>query len=294
MIIAAVLVSFGSKLNLDDLGTRLRKVVHYTVIVDNQLGGNPNIGLRDDQNMLVLKNDNVGGLAGAYNFALSTISERRKEVTHILFLDDDSDLDTLDSFLSSDTTVKAAACSEIAAVAPIYRDRRTGLRGRHIQLERYSFRFLSREHHYPVFVTFLINSMSLWQRRALDELGDFSVILGVDHIDTDYAMRAKTAGWKLMLNPSVEFIHEIGTRKAYKLFGKTVQSGGHNASRRFLIGKNTVLIAKYHGKSFPAFAFLCLQRIIYETIGIIFVENTKYKKLKALWSGVIFGLFYRA
>jgi rhamnosyltransferase len=246
------------------------------------------------QHITVLRNDNLGGLAGAYNTALAWIAEYQRDVTHVLFIDDDSDLSALDAFLRSEATREVATYPSVAAVAPVYRDKRTGLRGRHIQLSRFHYRFLPREQTTPVDVAFIINSMSLWRFDVLTRLGPYSVALGIDHIDTEYALRAKRAGFRIVLNAGVEFLHEIGERRSYKLFGKMVQSGGHSADRRFLIGRNTVIVAKKHGIAYPAFMFLCLQRLGYESLGILIAEDSKAAKLSGLWRGALRGLVTRA
>lgn len=294
MKIAAILVCFDPARSPRDAVDRLATIVDSTIIVDNRKGGHPALHALDRPQVTILRNDNIGGLAGAYNRALSWIAEYQREITHILFVDDDSDLAALDAFLRSEATREVAAHSSVAAVAPVYRDKRTGLRGRHIQLDRFRFRFLPREQTTPVDVAFVINSMSLWRVDVLTRLGPYSVALGVDHIDTEYAMRAKRAGFRIVLNAGVEFLHEIGERRSYKLFGKTVQSGGHGADRRFLIGRNTVIVAKKHGFAYPAFMLLCLQRLCYESLGILIAENSKAAKLSGLWRGALRGLVTRA
>lgn len=294
MNIAAILVSFDPAHDLIDAVERISELVDTTVIVDNREGGNPALERMAAADEILLRNHNAGGLAGAYNLALAWIDENRGETTHVLFVDDDSDLAALRAFLTSETTREAAASPEVAAVAPVYRDRRTGLRGRHIKLDRFRFHFLPREQEVPTDVTFVINSMSLWRREALARIGPYSVLLGVDHIDTDYAMRAKRAGYRIVLNAEVEFLHAIGERRSYRFLGRTVQSGGHTEKRRFLIGRNTAVIAKQHGFAYPAFLVLCLQRLAYETIGILAVEHRKFAKVASLWHGVFEGIRTRA
>lgn len=294
MNIAAILVSFDPARDPFPAVVELGELVSTTIVVDNSVGGNDALEQVSAAGAVLLRNHNAGGLAGAYNSALAWIEKYRPAISHVLFIDDDSDLTALRAFLNSVTTQEAAVLVDVAAVAPVYRDRRTGLRGRHIKLDRFSFRFLAREHTDPTDVTFVINSMSLWRRDALTRIGHYSEILAVDHIDTDYAIRAKRAGYRIILNAQVEFLHEIGERRSYRLLGRDVQSGGHSPSRRFLIGRNTALIARAHGLAYPAFLALCLQRLAYETIGILVVEDHKASKIASLWHGIVRGIFARA
>lgn len=292
--IAAILVSFNPDRHPGPAVDTLAGIVDVAIVVDNRAGGQLSLEHLADRGAVVLRNDNAGGLAGAYNRALAWIADNRDQVTHVLFLDDDSDLGALRVFLDSPVTRDAAADPGVAAVAPIYRDRRTGLRGRHIQLDRLRFRVLPRDQDDPADVTFVINSMSVWRRAALMRLGPYSEALGIDHIDTDFAMRAKRAGYRIVLNAGVEFMHEIGERRSYRLLGRVLQSGGHSPSRRFMIGRNTVAIARRHGLAYPAFFVLCLQRLAYETVGILAIEDRKMAKIEGLWRGILRGVVTRA
>lgn len=294
MNIAAILVSFDPERDPLPVVAQLNRMVASTIVVDNHPDCHG--ALRDPAHVdaVVIRNANVGGLAGAYNRALAWIEANRPDITHILFVDDDSDVKSLRQFLDSDVTQTHSRQPDVAAVAPVYRDKRTGMRGRHIQLNRFTFHFLDRELDDPADVTFVINSMSLWRRDALIRLGPYSETLRIDHIDTEYAMRAKRAGYRIVLNAKVQFLHEIGQRRTYKVLGRTVQSGGHGPARRYLIGRNTVIIALKHGIRYPSFMMLCAQRLAYETLGILMVEDRKLPKILSLWRGAFSGIVERA
>jgi rhamnosyltransferase len=178
----------------------------------------------------------------------------------------------------------------VAAVAPIYIERETGLRGAHIQLDRFTYKFLPREQSEPVAVSFLINSMSLWNLKAIRRIGPYSTRLRVDHVDTDYCLRASALGYKLILNASVTFPHSIGNRRKYSFLGRTLQSGGHSSERRTMIARNTVLLAKRYWRRYPSFAVLCGARLGYETLGILISEDDRFQKLIGLASGVLSGI----
>lgn len=293
MKIAAILVLFDPSRDPRVAISSLIDVIDTVIIVDNCVDHHPALLEPLGSRVVLLRNNNVGGLAGAYNCAIDWIERCEKSVSHILFVDDDTDLDALRMFLASSATIVAANQSDVAAVAPIYRDRRTGLRGSHIQLERFFLRFLPREQSVPIDVTFVINSMSLWKREVVSRLGRHSTSLAVDHIDTEYAMRAKRAGYRIVLNASIEFLHEIGQRRTYRLLGRVLQAGGHSPRRRYLIGRNTMAVARTYGVAYPAFFVLCLQRLAYEAVGILVAEDRKSAKLVSLLAGSISGIFVR-
>ena len=140
-------------------------------------------------------------------------------------------------------------------------------------------------------VSFLINSMSIWNVAALRRLGPYNEDSAVDHVDTEYCVRARQLGLDLFVNGDHEFAHSIGQRRAYRFMGKTLQAGGHSPLRRVMIGRNTAWLARQHALRWPAFAVLCLLRLAYEAIGIVMVEDGKGRKLRGLFGGAMQGLF---
>lgn len=292
--IIAILVAFDRQRDpLAQVPSILARVSHL-VIVDNNPGGHPSLaGGLPLSGVTVLRNANEGGLAGAYNAALLWVGKFQPAATHVLFLDDDTDANSLESFLLSPATLFAAHSADVAAVSPAYVDRQTGLRGAHIRLGHWSFTVVPREHENPIAVSFLINSMSLWKLAAMREIGDYSTQLAIDHVDTDYCLRASLKGFRLILNPEVRFLHSIGQRRQYRFLGRTLQSGGHSPQRREMIARNTVLLGKHYIRHRPSFGLLCLIRIAYEALGIVMIEQDKRRKLLAVVRGVFAGLWQR-
>ena len=290
--IVAVVVSYrGRREWMHGIGS-VAACLADIVVVDNSDGGTTaSLTSKNPIRMHAIANGNVGGLAGAYKVALEWIARQRPSTTHVLFLDEDTHTETLTSFLQSTATVAATSDADVAAVAPMYVDSATNLPGAHIQLGRWRYRILPRNIAEPTEVTFLINSMSLWSVAALRRIGAHDTCLAVDHVDTDYCLRAAALGYRLILNPEVRFPHSIGSRRSYCLFGRVLQAGGHSPERRRLIGRNTAILAKRYGLRWPAFAFLCAARLGYEAMGIIMAENRKLAKLASLASGTFSGLF---
>lgn len=289
-IIVGILVSFNVSHDLMRNIEHLMSTLDYLIVVDNFPSGNPLLSESQGiKNLSIISNLNKGGLAGAYNLAISQIDNCISDATHILFLDDDTDVESLPVFLESEITLEYANKPMVAAIAPSYVDSRTGMSGRYIHLNKFSFRMSERELSNPLEVSFLINSMSLWRLSAIKEIGLYSQKLGVDHIDTDYCLRAKLKNFSLILNPSIKFIHSIGKREKYKFFGLEMQSGGHNRFRRKMISRNTFILAKHYFKYFPSFSVLCFLRILYEVLGIVLVESDKLGKLRAIFAGLLSG-----
>ena len=291
---AAIMVVYKHPRELESALRQLGSVLPQVVVVDNAEHADAGLAaLAKTLKCGYLHGANVGGLAGAYNRALTVVRQRWPAAEQVVLLDEDSDASSLPAFLADSDTRAALALPGTAAVSPAYRDRATGLRGRYIWLRRFRLGFNPREFTGLRDVAFLINSMSVWRLAAIDQVGAFNQNLAVDHVDTEYCLRARQRGLHVVVNGSFEFPHAIGDRKKYKLFGMEVQAGGHSPQRRYMIGRNTAWLARGWVLREPAFAALCMARLAYEAVGIVLAETRVCAKLWALLRGAVNGLFTR-
>jgi len=291
---AAIVVVYRPDSGPAALATALQGHVALTVLADNSEAGHPALpSIADRDDLVKLHPRNQGGLAGAYNQALALIRLRYPHITHVVFLDEDSDAGVLPAFLADPDVARLLDDTGSAAVSPAYVDRATGLRGRYIELERFRLHYLPRVFAGLKRVAFVINSMSVWQLRALQRIGDFNQGLAIDHVDTEYCLRARQAGLSLHVHGGHEFEHSIGQRRRFMLFGREMQAGGHPPARRYLIGRNTAWLGRHYLWREPAFAFLCASRLAYEAVGIALAEDGRPAKLWALLKGAGVGLVTR-
>ena len=288
---AAILVVYRLERPLDDILARLVDTVGRCLVVDNSEQGHPSLlELTARLGATLISAGNRGGLAGAYNTALAHVRRQTDRLDHVVFLDDDSDPSALGNFLSDPITAACLARPDTAAVAPAYRDRATGLRGKYIQLQRFRLAYLSRDFTDLQAVAFVINSMSVWRLDALDRIGPFNEGLAIDHVDTEYCLRARSLGMTVHVHGGHVFAHAIGQRRKYRFLGRELQAGGHGPARRYLIGRNTLWLARTWLLREPAFAFLCITRVAYEVVGIVMAEDNAGRKLLALLRGAAVGL----
>jgi rhamnosyltransferase len=291
---AAVVVVYGCDVDLSPMLKVLKGTAGPVVLVDNNEAGSKELAAMAAQLQIAyLHAGNRGGLAGGYNRALAWLRVEYPRVSQVVFLDQDSDPTSLSPFLADKRTQDVLAEANTAAVSPAYRDRATGMRGRYIDLKRLRLNFYSREFTDCRRVAFVINSMSVWRLKALQAIGTFNEALAVDHVDTEYCLRARRLGLACYVNGAFEFAHSIGHRKKFKVLGMEVQAGGHPPQRRYMIARNTVLLARAWLWREPAFTALCLARLCYEAAGIVMAEDRVGPKLAALMRGAFSGLFAR-
>ena len=280
--------------SIDGVASALRQLastVAQVVIVDNHPQGHPPLAaLAAAQGAQLIVAHNLGGLAGGYNRALAWLHEHARDTRWVVFVDEDSDTGTLRAVLSDTRVLQRLHDPSTAAVAPAYRDRATGLRGKYMSLRRSGWKYSPREFDDLRPVAFVINSMSIWRTDALQRIGPFNEGLAVDHVDTEYCLRARALKLAVYVDGAHEFLHAIGQRKAYKLLGHELQAGGHSPARRQMIARNTVWLARHWLWREPAFAALCLARLVYEAVGVVIAEDQVAAKLWALARGTCLGL----
>ena len=236
-----------------------------------------------------IQNRNIGGLAGAYNRVLQSIRDTEL-LEYVMFLDDDTEVVTFD-FVSPTILDNFLFDHKVAGVGFQFVDPDTNLFGGYLGYREGNYYSLSRPLTSVTSVEFLINSMTIWRKSFLIEIDGYDESLLVDHIDTSICLRAKVEGYKLLALPAPVFIHKIGARSHYRLFGRYFQTGGHCPSRRELIARNTILLLKQYAKHIPGLRKLFLLRLGYEVMGIVIAESDKTIKLVGLLRGVLKGWF---
>lgn len=289
---AAVLVVYRTTEPPLTLIRQLGRTVATFVVVDNAETPDPALPpLVQAHGGTLIANANRGAIAGAYNRALEHLQRQGPDaIDQVVLLDHDSDGAALTPFLSDPEVAARLADPGTGCVAPAYRDRATGLRGRYIELGRWRLRHLERDFGGWRRVAFVINSMSVWRLSALRSIGPFNEGLALDHVDTEYCLRARALGLAVWVHGSHEFAHAIGERRRYRFLGRELQAGGHGPARRYSIGRSTAWLARSQVLREPAFAGLCLLRLAYEAVGIVKAEDRRADKLWMLLRGAVAGL----
>ena len=153
---------------------------------------------------LVRQAKNIG-LGAAYNLAAQWA--REQGATHLLLLDQDS----------VPAAGMVAALMEgfkqpgpVAAVGPLWRDSRTREDGFFVRLVPWGARKYEPAAGEIVPVDFLISSGSLISLAALADIGPFDESLFIEHVDTDWTLRARAKGYQLYGVADARLDHALG------------------------------------------------------------------------------------
>lgn len=158
-------------------------------------------------NVIVDRQKENVGLGAAYNIAASWA--RAEGASHLLLFDQDS-------VAAADMVEKLMAAlkrdPQAAAAGPLWQDRRSGHDGFFVRLGRFGAHKYQPRADETVEVDFLISSGSLISLDALAAIGDFDAGLFIDHIDTDWSLRARTKGYRLLGVAAARLDHAMGEK----------------------------------------------------------------------------------
>jgi len=245
----------------------------------------------------VLHNGNRGGVAGAFNCGIAELEARGAEL--FFLLDQDSKLPPgyFDAMCQAAMVARGQERGEDAAflIGPLIHDTNLdtliphfGLQGKRV----YQFDLRQAFIEPLVRCAFLISSGSLISRAAWAKVGRFDERYVIDHVDTDYCMRALHCEVPLYLNPHVVLRHQIGEIEARSLFGWKIHVINYPAVRRYYIARNALDLSLAHVRAFPAIAFINVYTLK-QILPMLMFERDRLKKSIALMLGCFDGLLGR-
>lgn len=123
-----------------------------------------------------------------------------------------------------------------------------------------------------------INNVDIWK-----EMGGFDEKLFIDGVDLDYCLRLIKNNYEIVRVNTVSIKHEIGKIKSIKFLGKNFESFNHSPFRKYYIARNIFYLdIKHKGKISPS----TLARFIKQICLVLFIDDNKWKKIKALLKGM--------
>lgn len=166
--------------------------------------------------------------------------------THVLILDQDSQPmpDMVGQLLLASDHLQSMNL-RIAALAPVYEDRQTGTKSGFVRLGWFDYKKLYvTSDQSPVEVDFVISSGSLIPIGAIHEIGLIDEALFIDHVDTEWCMRALSKEFKLFGVPSARMYHSLGDKRKRVWFLRWRNVPYHSPFRYYYMLRNGVLLQK--------------------------------------------------
>lgn len=138
--------------------------------------------------------------------------------------------------------------------------------------------------------TAVITSGTLTKAAVFEEIGPFRDELFIDLVDTEYCLRARRAGYRIIGACGATLVHRIGKTRTMSVLGIRVVATHHVPVRRYYLFRNsTILMGEYFG--------VCPRWIIYlglvlgqNLLGVILLEPRKLATLRACALGIYDGI----
>lgn len=184
------------------------------------------------------------GLGAAQNAGIQLA--RPAGASHVLVLDQDSQPmpDMVDRLLVASERLQSAGV-RVAAVAPVYADTVAGPASGFVRLGWLDFK---KQTALPgqevVEADFVISSGSLISVSVLDDIGPMDESLFIDHVDTEWCLRAQSKGYRLFGVPSARMVHSLGDRRTRLWFLRWRNVPYHSPFRYYYILRNSLLMQR--------------------------------------------------
>ena len=272
---------------------RLRQQCARVVVVDNTalIDRSLHAGLVRD-GIDVIANRNLGGIAGAYNRGAEHLIANG--CTVLLLLDQDSTLP--EGYVETMLAASRSIATREFLLGPKIFD---------INLGRYLPSFRLTAHGAKKIAinddcdggllpcSFLISSGTLLSVAAYNLLGRFREDYVIDHVDTEYCLRAAQRAVPMYLNPAIRMNHAIGTKVERRWLIFRLRAWNHSALRRYYFARNSLLLTRSYARRYPLIALINLLTLN-QALAILLFETDKRKKLRLLLQGIGDGLTNRA
>jgi rhamnosyltransferase len=207
------------------------------VVADNTPGDAPSLTDKlDDPRVQVLRSGSNSGLAAALNLGLAQVP---KDAEAVLFLDQDSVLppELVDGLLAH------LAEPGIGVVGPTPVDAATG--GRY---ERLAARHAAVDDRPSI-----ITSGMLVRRDVLEHVKGFREDFFVDCVDTDFCLRVRRSGTRVVRDAGLVLPHSIGSGRDHRLGPVTVRVLHYPAWRHYWIARNGIVLSREFGRTERSF-----------------------------------------
>lgn len=248
-------------------------------IVDNSVH-NDNYKLLKDKDVKYIHNSNIGGIAGAFNRGFDYFSNLG-DVKNIYTFDQDTAIPN-DFFSHMNEFVKNKG-AKIAC--PSFFDTNAKTFGKFVKMGKIRFYESDDDKTH-----FCISSGMYINIEMYQYLGGFNEKLIIDHVDTEFALKAYVKKIDIYFNKNVTLKHAIGERESKKFLGVIIKPNHHSKIRKYYISRNGTYLAFKYFRYTKSYFVLNVARMIHEYMSVFLYENDKLNKIKAMNRGLVDAL----
>lgn len=294
--IVAVVVTYNPNLDaLQELLNATKDQVGSIIVVDNSSDNFLGIAelLGRFPSTCLLKQQENFGIAHAQNIGIEKAITRGAD--YILLLDQDSvpQSGMVEKLLSKCSELKKNG-QKIAAAGPICLDPRSGIKS-YFMTTRFGIpyrydpsKYFGRENDL-ITAAFLISSGTLLDVGSLKDIGGKRSDYFIDHVDTEWCLRARSKGYLLLGVHDARMWHSIGdeVKKFWLFYNRNVPY--HSPLRDYYMFRNTILVNR-DIKAYPIWRLLLIYRLIQFMVYFLIFAPQRILRVRCMLMGIYHGL----
>jgi rhamnosyltransferase len=261
------------------------------VIVDNgsAAAGQNLLGALKDRARVELLGRNLG-IGAAHNLGIRRA--RALGATHVMLLDQDSvpSSDMVVAMLKAENDLVARGC-KVGALGPIYTDPQVRKSWPFYRISRFGVRALACDGHSYVRCDFLISSGTLIRTSVIDVVGAMNERYFLEHVDTEWSLRARFAGYQLFGVCGARMQHRLGESAVdVPIIGRRVQV--YRPYRHYYLFRNSILLWRERHACLP-WKLNEIKRLLYRLVLFPIFVAPRVERLKFMLLGLWHGLLGR-
>ncbi len=267
--------------------------VTHIVIIDNGASEKTRALLKrlmiENSSLVVLTQQQNVGVATAHNLGIAELKNR--QCTHVLLLDQDSipAPDMVETLLRYCIELESAG-KQVAAVGPTYRDPLTGHASFFVQFGCLRFKRIycdqGNNDTRVIPADFLISSGLLIPVTTLEQVGGMDDRLFIDHVDTDWHLRAVSLGYRAYGICAASMEHSLGRGPAIRVWlGRWRHIAVHSPLRHYYLFRNSILLYR---RSYAPWRWIItdILRLISTFVFFLIVSSNRRKHVYMMLKGL--------
>lgn len=287
--VTAIVVTYNPDLDVLSQSLQiLRDRLQHIVIVDNASGRQADIARLCGDIRHFLLPSNLG-LGCAHNIGIEFA--RSVDSTHVLLLDQDSVPDhAMISEMSKSVRLLESKNTKYCGLGCRYHLQEDSSQASNfVRISWFRFSRIHCNKKPYVAADFLISSGTLIPLSAIDQVGLMDESLFIDHIDTEWFLRARSMGFQAYGCCNAYMKHDLGEKTTTIWFLRSRQVPYHQPFRYYYIFRNSLLLYR-RGYMSKKWMLADMVRLIQCLIFFGFLSRRRMDNLKMMWKGCLDGI----
>ena len=136
----------------------------------------------------------------------------------------------------------------------------------------------------------VITAGSFVSLAAVRDIGSFREDLFIDYVDTEFCLRARARGYRVLASRAPAMTHRIGRPTERWIGLRAVHPTNHSAFRRYYITRNRFFVWRHYWRTEPRFVAKDILAAHKELVKLVLFEQDRGAKVRAMAAGLRDGV----